>query len=114
MRVTDEQPQGKKQRVSLIAAVGLSANLAQHALIHKDTVNKSAFLAYLEYVLLPMLEPDTTLIMDNWTVHHGDDVTSLVESFGCKVLYLPTYSPDFNPEEPSAGRIMPLSIRPVL
>ena len=46
-----------------------------------------------------MLEPETILVMDNWTVHHGDDVTDLVESFGCAILYLPTYSPDFNPIE---------------
>ena len=37
--------------------------------------------------------------MDNWTVHKGDDITNLVESYGCTILYLPTYSPDFNPIE---------------
>ncbi len=33
--------------------------------------------------------------MDNWTVHHGDDVSDLVEVCGCELSYLPTYSPDF-------------------
>jgi len=37
--------------------------------------------------------------MDNWTVHHGDDVSELVEAYGCELLYLPTYSPDLNPIE---------------
>ena len=98
-RVVDNFPKGKKQRASLIAAVGLDANLAEHALVHPESVDKSAFKAYLEHVLLPKLEPDTILVMDNWTVHHGDDITELVERFGCTLLYLPTYSPDFNPTE---------------
>lgn len=98
-RVFDTFPKGKKQRVSLIAAIGLSANLAEHALLHPESVDKNAFKAYLENVLLPKLEPGTTLVMDNWTVHKGDDITKLVESYGCSILYLPTYSPDFNPIE---------------
>jgi transposase len=98
-RVVDSFPKGKKQRVSLIAAIGLHANLAEHAMLHPESVDKNAFKAYLEHVLLPKLEPATTLIMDNWKVHHGSDITELVQSFGCKVVYLPTYSPDFNPIE---------------
>lgn len=37
--------------------------------------------------------------MDNWTVHHGQEVRELVEAYGCELLYLPTYSPDLNPIE---------------
>lgn len=70
-----------------------------HCLIHPESVNKSAFVSYLAEVLLPHLAPDSILVMDNWTVHHGEDVTKLVESHGCSILYLPTYSPDFNPIE---------------
>jgi len=98
-RVFDSFPKGKKKRASLIAAIGINANLAEHALVHPESVDKNAFKAYLEHVLLPKLEPGTTLVMDNWTVHKGDDVSELVESYGCKILYLPTYSPDFNPIE---------------
>ncbi len=35
--------------------------------------------------------------MDNWRVHHGDDVRGLVNAAGCERRYLPTYSPDLNP-----------------
>jgi transposase len=104
-RLVDSFPKGKKQRVSLIAAIGLHANLAEHAMLHPESVDKNAFKAYLENVLLPKLEPGTTLIMDNWKVHHGSDITELVETFGCKVFYLPTYSPDFNPIEYLFGKI---------
>lgn len=68
-------------------------------MLHEGSVNKAAFLSYLKDVLLPSLAPGSILVMDNWTVHHGKDVTSLIEAYGCQALYLPTYSPDFNPIE---------------
>lgn len=71
----------------------------EHCLVHPESVNKSAFLTYLAEVLLPKLKPGSVLVMDNWTVHRGDDVNRLVEAHGCQVLYLPTYSPDYNPIE---------------
>lgn len=98
-RLIAKEPKGKKERVSLIAAIGLNKSLAQHALVHPDSVDKSAFKAFLKDILLPKLEAKTILIMDNWTVHHGQDIKDLVESFNCGILYLPTYSPDFNPIE---------------
>ena len=71
-----------------------------------DTVNKNASLAFLESVLLPTLAKGSVLVLDNWhvkhpegTVHHGEEVSELVERFGCELLYLPTYSPDLNPIE---------------
>lgn len=68
-------------------------------MLHEGSVNKASFLSYLKDVLLPTLAKGSVLVMDNWTVHRGKDVTALVQSFGCSVLYLPTYSPDFNPIE---------------
>ena len=101
-RVHDTRPKGKKARVSLIAACSLSAVMAEQALIITDTVNQNAFLAFLETTLLPTLARGSVRVMDNWhaehpagTVHHGDEVRELAERFGCELLYLPTYSPDF-------------------
>ena len=68
--------------------------MAEQALVVPDTVNKNAFLCFLETTLLPTLTEGSVLVMDNWTVHHGDDVRDLVEACGCELLYLPTYSPD--------------------
>lgn len=98
-RVYDSRPKGEKERVSLIAAVTINGHMAEQALVVTDTVNKNAFLAFLESSLLPTLATGSVLIMDNWTVHHGDDVGDLVEACGCELLYLPTYSPDLNPIE---------------
>ena len=105
-RVHDTRPKGKKARVSLIAACSLGGVMAEQALIITDTVNKNAFLCFLETTLLPTLAAGSVLVMDNWrakhpegTVHHGEEVREFAERFGCELLYLPTYSPDLNPIE---------------
>lgn len=98
-RVYDIRPKGKKARVSLIAAISLNGLMAEQALLITDTVNKNGFLAFLEATLLPTLAKGSVLVMDNWTVHHGEEVRELVDAAGCELLYLPTYSPDFNPIE---------------
>ena len=98
-RVHDARPKGKKERVSLIAAITLEGKMSKQALVVPDTVNKNAFLTFLEFVLLPTLAEGSVLVLDNWTVHHGEEVRELVERFGCELLYLPTYSPDLNPIE---------------
>jgi transposase len=49
--------------------------------------------------LLPRLMPGSVLVLDNASIHKGEHLTALVEAAGCQVLYLPGYSPDFNPIE---------------
>ena len=102
-RVFDRRPKGKdkKKRASLIAAISLdkSNSMAAQSLVVEGTVDRNAFLGYLEFVLLPILKKGTVIVMDNWTVHHGEEIRDLVQEFGCELLYLPTYSPDLNPIE---------------
>lgn len=98
-RVYDTRPRGKKAWISLIAAASLDRMMAEQALVVTDTVNQNAFLAFLKITLLPTLPKGSVLVLDNWTVHHGDEVRDLVAAYGCSLLYLPTYSPDLNPIE---------------
>ncbi len=70
--------------------------MAEQALVVLDTVNKNAFLSFLESFLLPTLAEGSILDLDNWSVHHGEEVRELVETYGCELRYLPTYSPDLN------------------
>ena len=85
-RVYDARPKGKKARVSLVAATSLNGAMAEQALVISDTVNKNAFLCFLETTLLPTLARGSVIVMDNWTVHHGDEVRELVERFGNRRL----------------------------
>ena len=57
----------------------------------------AVFEAYLERVLVPSLRPGQVVVMDNLSAHKGSRVRDLIESKGCELIYLPPYSPDFNP-----------------
>jgi transposase len=65
----------------------------------------AVFEAYVERVLSPMLCAGQVVVMDNLTAHKGDRVKELIEERGCELLYLPPYSPDFNPIEEAFAKI---------
>jgi len=56
-------------------------------------------LAYLEQVLCPKLKPGQCVVMDNLAAHKVAGVRELINATGARLLYLPPYSPDFNPIE---------------
>ena len=58
-----------------------------------------AFRAYIEQVLVPTLHPGDTVILDNLSVHKGPAVRQAIEAAGATLLFLPPYSPDYNPIE---------------
>jgi len=61
------------------------------------------FNAWLEQMLIPVLKPEQTIIMDNASFHKSEKTRVLVEQAGCRLLYLPPYSADFNPIEKTFG-----------
>lgn len=63
------------------------------------TCNTEVFNTWIEQVLLPELKPDQVVILDNATFHKSPKTKELIESAGCKLLFLPPYSPDLNPIE---------------
>lgn len=98
-RVQDKAPKRRRGKVSLLAAITNQGMQDQACLVHEGSVDSAAFLSYLKDVLLPTLKPGQIVIMDNFTIHHNSKVRELIQSKGCDLLYLPTYSPDFNPIE---------------
>lgn len=62
-------------------------------------VNGDVFAAYLGRVLGPTLGPGDVVVLDNLRVHKVAGLAELVEARGARLLYLPPYSPDFNPIE---------------
>ena len=58
-----------------------------------------------EGVLGPSLRKGQVVIMDNLSAHKGERVKELIEGRGCELLYLPAYSPDFNPIEEAFSKI---------
>lgn len=57
------------------------------------------FVAFVERVLVPSLRPGQTVVLDNLSVHKNARARHLIEAAGCRLLFLPAYSPDFNPIE---------------
>ena len=62
-------------------------------------MNGNAFLAYVEQVLAPSLKPGDIVVLDNLSAHKVPSVREAIEAAGARLLYLPPYSPDFNPIE---------------
>ena len=63
------------------------------------------FLAYIEQVLVPTLTVGDTVIMDNLSSHKMAGVRFAIEAAGASLLYLPPYSPDFNPIEMAFSKL---------
>ena len=62
-------------------------------------MNGNAFLAYVEQILAPSLMPGDMVVLDNLSAHKVPGIREAIEAAGAKLLYLPPYSPDFNPIE---------------
>ncbi len=63
------------------------------------------FTAYVTHVLLKELRPGDVVVMDNLPAHKVAGVRSSIENAGAKLMYLPPYSPDFNPIETAFSQI---------
>ena len=80
----------------------ISALSTKHVFAHLEiygSMTGNAFLYYVSEILLPELEPDQVVVMDNLSCHRTDAVQKTFQKAGIELLYLPPYSPDFNPIE---------------
>jgi transposase len=85
--------------LSCMSLKGMGASLVE------GSTNGEVFEAYVERLLSPKLRPGQVMVMDNLTAHKGERVRELIEEQGCELLYLPPYSPDFNPIEEAFAKI---------
>jgi transposase len=86
--------------VTSITAEGMGPSLAV-----EGATTREVFEAYLKRLLVPSLRPGQVVVMDNLSVHKGGRVRELIEQRGCKLLYLPPYSPDLNPIEEAFAKV---------
>ena len=68
----------------------------------------AAFLAYVGRVLTPELQPGDIVVMDNLPAHKITGVREAIQKAGASLLYLPPYSPDFNPIEMAFSKLKAL------
>ena len=71
-------------------------------------INRAAFQAYVDQVLAPELKPGDIVVMDNLSSHKSPAMRAAIEAAGAILLYLPPYSPDFNPIENAFAKLKAL------
>lgn len=90
-------PHGHWKTLTFLAALrcdGLTAPC-----VIDGPINRLSFEAYVAQILVPTLRPGDIVIMDNLNSHKGDCVWKMICEVGARLLFLPAYSPDFNPIE---------------
>ena len=105
-RVAEGTPQSHWRTVTMLAA--LTTQGLQAPMIIESPTDSDVFLAYLEQVLCPQLRPGQVVIMDNLSAHRVAGVEQLIAATGARLVYLPPYSPDFNPIEQAWSKIKQL------
>ena len=86
---------------------GLRLNGLAAPMLLDGPMHGSAFRAYVEQVLVPELRPGDVVVMDNLPAHKVAGVRDTIEAAGARLLYLPPYSPDFNPIEMAFSKPCP-------
>ena len=85
------------RNVTVIAAIRVSGDCGLTAL--EGYMNKADFLQYLRDVLGPQLREGDWVVMDNLRSHTSKEAHQILADFGAKPLFLPPYSPEYNPIE---------------
>jgi transposase len=99
-------PLGHWKTTTFVAALTLRGMVAP--IVFDRPINRLSFEAYVEQALVPALRPGDVVIMDNLSSHKGPEVRRLIEAAGAKLLFLPPYSPDFNPIEMAFAKLKAL------
>jgi transposase len=96
-------PHGHWKTTTFVGGLTLSGICAPMLL--DGPMDGEAFLARCEQMLAPVLRPGDTVIMDNLPAHKVAGVRQAIEATGATLMYLPPYSPDFNPIENAFSKL---------
>jgi transposase len=102
-RVCFEAPRNWGANVTLLSSMtleGMGPSLAV-----EGSTTKAVFETYVDRVLAPSLSPGQIVVMDNLSSHKGPRIRELIVGRGCKLIYLPSYSPDLNPIEEAFAKL---------
>ncbi len=96
-RLPGQAPYGHWKTMTFLAA--LRQDRIDAPWVLDGPINGAAFQVYVEKVLVPTLRPGDIVVMDNLGSHKGKAVRAAIQAAGARLLFLPPYSPDFNPIE---------------
>lgn len=99
-------PHGHSKTTTFTGALRLTGMTAPF--VYDGAMNGNVFLAYVEQVLVPTLSEGGVVVMDNLPAHKAAGERDAIEAAGASLLYLPPYSPDFNPIENAFAKLKAL------
>ncbi len=96
-------PRNRGKNTTLLASMSLEGMGV--AMTVEGSTTQKVFEAYVERFLAPTLKAGQVVILDNLGAHKGEKVKQLIESRAARVIFLPAYSPDFDPIEEAFSKI---------
>lgn len=102
-RAVGRVPRRRWTNVTLVSSV--TASGMGPSLLIEGAADRLVFDAFVEHLLVPTLRPGQTVVLDNLSIHKSAFARQLIEAAGCTMRFLPTYSPDLNPIEPTFSKI---------
>ena len=96
-RLVDYAPHAHWITTTLACCLRMDGLFAPY--VFKGAMNSARFVEYVGKVLLPQLNAGDILVMDNLQAHKNETACALLRNAGITIMYLPPYSPDFNPIE---------------
>ena len=88
-------------RINLVAGLQNGKILAEK--LYRENTNYQFFEEWFEFQLIPVLQKDCTIVMDNACFHRKKILEEVADKYGQQIIFLPPYSPDFNPIEKKWG-----------
>lgn len=102
-RVVGRVPRGRWEAVTLVATLtpsGFGPGLQLEGALDRD-----AFEAFVSEALVPSLCPGDVVVLDNLSVHKSAHAHAAIAAVGARLVFLPAYSPDFNPIEQAFAKL---------
>jgi transposase len=102
-RALGRAPAGRYERLTLLGALTLEGLPALMSI--RAFTDRAVFRAFVEEVLVPVLRPGQVVVLDNLPAHKYPESAAAIHAAGCRLLFLPRYSPEFNPIEPCWSKL---------
>lgn len=103
VRLVERVPHGHWKLLTVLAAINIEG-VVTAATVDAAT-DADVFLAFVNEALVPALGPGQVVVMDNLSAHKVSGVREAIEGAGCRLVYLPPYSPDHSPIEPMWSKL---------
>src|SRR4051794_29185559 len=102
-RAIGRAPAGRYEKLTLLGAIALTGLIALMTI--PAATDGAVFLAFVQQVLVPELRPGQVVVFDNLSPHKQPAIRAAIEGAGCRVIFLPPYTPEWNPIEPCWSKI---------